>query len=109
MWVASSKSTDLEKPKSSRIYGAVFVLDVLATKDCKRHHVYSKFLGMEQFEISAEFQYQLIIPAEKWARRQLITPIQVPDGVEARWDGVWVPEEDSCIYCALMHVHFVDI
>jgi hypothetical protein len=101
MWIASSKSTDLEKPKKSRLYGAVFVTDVISTKECMCHNVYREFQGMEQFQISSVFDYQLIISDEERGRRELLVPVEVPDGSEARWDGVWVPQKDSMIYTSL--------
>ena len=108
MWLCSSQATDLERPRKSRIYGAVFVTDVLRTQDCQCHSIYGRFKDIPQFQSSAEFAYQMNIPGESWARGELVTPIEVPEGDVSRWEGVWIPHDTSTVYDDLKRAQFVE-
>jgi hypothetical protein len=101
MWVCNSKVTDSNgkgsKDKNSRIYGAVFVAEIMDTRTFKI--LYSAHAAMKEFKHSRDCDYQMIIPMHPRARRELKTPIAVDayNKGDQRL-GVWEIKDMSKMY-----------
>jgi hypothetical protein len=104
MWMCNSKSTDIEREKRSYIWGAIYVTGIVENNEFKRRYQRARLKGA--YEHSKGYEYQGIIPMNRYYRRQLKEPIEVPKGGEMRI-GIWEPEEGSEIYDRLRVAEFV--
>lgn len=100
IWICSSKSTDIGvkvKDKKSYIFGAVYVVDVVKTKDFNK--IYQKQRLKSQYQFSKDYDYQCIIPSHEHARYELKNPVEVHDAIfeEKRWMGVWQSSHKSLL------------
>ena len=97
LWIGNTKGSDIERPRRSRIYGAVYVRGIMETREYKRR--YNRKRLYEMFKESREGAYQLIIPMRKEARKELEEPVEIHEykqnGGENRQGGVWEPREGS--------------
>jgi hypothetical protein len=109
LWMASTKDSDIEIEKRSRIYGAVYVTGIMGTREYKRQ--YNKKRVMEYFKESGEGAYQLIIPMREDARIELKEPLEVHEyrnvNKETRQSGVWEPCEESRLWERLRDSEYV--
>ena len=109
IWICTTKETDIIREKKSYILGAVWISEILETRRYKRD--YNSRRVMEQFSESKDFEYQLVIPMNEYARRELREPIIMHEykrgGGENRENGVWKPREDAYIYEALQNAEYV--
>lgn len=109
VWISTSKSTD-ERGKGvnrrSYILGAVYVTGVMESKEYKRR--YKSKRAMSEFRKSKDCDYQMIIPANKYARVALKNAIEMHkyDKSENRQSGVWEPNAGAEIYKRLEDAEF---
>ena len=109
LWIGNTKDTDIERPRGTRIYGAVYVSGIMKTEEYKRR--YDRKRLYEMFKESREGEYQLIIPMREEARRELLEPLEIHeykqiDG-ENRQGGVWEPSERSRMWERLREVRYI--
>lgn len=109
IWIATSKSTDIIREKKSYILGAVWISGIVETERYKKE--YNSKRVMEQFGESKDCDYQLVIPMNEYARRELRDPIIMHEykrgGGENRENGVWMPMEGASVYEALQNAEYV--
>lgn len=77
IWICSSQRT--ESAKKSFVYGAIFVTDIIPTKEFKKH--YKNQSRKLEFKHSAKCDVQAIIPEHDYARLQLLEPIPLHSSV----------------------------
>ncbi len=110
IWICSTKDTDIDRPKKSYIFGAVYVTGMMKSKYYKKAYN-SKRLMVQYKDNSGECAYQLIIPQHKYARLELANPIEMHKydaaSRENRQAGVWKAVEGANIYDELKEARFL--
>lgn len=106
IWICNSKSTDIERGKEKRsyIWGAVYVTGIIETKIFKKR--YQRERLKVEYVHSKGYEYQCIIPENRYCRKELKERIEVPKGKEMRI-GMWRPERGSEIYERLRTAQYV--
>ncbi len=99
VWLCSSISTEKGR-QHSYIYGAVFISHIISTEQYKKKYRVER--TRREFKNSEKFEWQAIIPANKYARLILKERIELhktkserSNKCEQRIFGVWEPRKDA--------------
>ena len=104
MWVCNLIRTS--KTKTSYIYGAVFVAEIMDTAVFKQRYPAQR--RMKEFQHSKRCPYQMIILMHASTRLQLMQPIEVDKYVKGdQRIGVWKMKNTSLMYKSLRNAKFV--
>jgi len=106
IWIATSKSTDIIKEKKSYIIGAVWISGIVETERYKKEYNHKRV--MDHFVESKDCKYQMVIPMNENARRELKEPIRMHEYErgENREGGVWRAREGASIYEGLQNAEY---